>query len=844
MKKVISILTFLIALAGSGEMLAVAPRHITEAANRRLSQSNLRSQRIDDNLFMFQGRDKGFAIIDEEGNVLAYSETEKATDSIPPAMKEILRFYASASSMQARAEKYAPKLLKTPKFNQEAPFNCYLNEHFGLGREGLDFVIGCTGTAIATVMKYYEWPRNGRGSKSYDYSWLIWEDMETGHVKYERTFSCDFASTNFDWDNILDCYDGPYTADEAEAVGQLCYAAAQSVETLFSFGSSACDGSRVADAMRDYFYFSPDIYFYTAANMDGEEWEARLRAEIDSGRPVIYSGCSSEDASMWLDSELGHAYVLDGYDEQGRFHVNWGWGGAYDGYFSLSSLSPIPEYEFSKSAAAVFNIMPDRQMKEQPRVSMYLSRYRPETYDGLVSDHAYVRKGQKVLLSNFSWRVNGTPFKKLSLAVEHCDSEGKVKERYENVLYDGSDVSEEILSYQLSGFTGHETFVSRIDAVEGDYLRLAWRGDDMTEWKPMGEQGPIKNYCPAYGYELPIIQVEWKNTEDFTIRPNDGNRDVSDKEYVTNIVAGSDWDIIIETNRKYLYVDVLINGEKNNAKLWKTDYSDHYGHTLIRINTVSVGLRKGEKYTMEIITLTEADAYNTPVTIENVNPGELEERVASITSPSGVRKLKIQGRITDTDFYFMRDKMHLLSDLDIKEVSIEEHDYNPENIVPYQAFGNKTLLKEIILPDNLKGFHNNAFFATGLSEIHIPSSARIFGLNVFNSCRSLSKVTIAQATPPDISWCVFEGSQREKGQLIVPKGTKELYQAHEEWGKFAQIIEDENVVDGIDHVITDSASASAPVEYYNLSGMKVEGAMTPGFYIRKQGTQCSKVLIR
>lgn len=56
-------------------------------------------------------------------------------------------------------------------------------------------------------------------------------------------------------------------------------------------------------------------------------------------------------------------------------------------------------------------------------------------------------------------------------------------------------------------------------------------------------------------------------------------------------------------------------------------------------------------------------------------------------------------------------------------------------------------------------------------------------------------------------------------------------------------VEDENGVQGIEDIVNDNANA--PVEYYNLQGIRVNGDnLTPGIYIRRQGTEVTKVYVR
>ncbi len=85
-------------------------------------------------------------------------------------------------------------------------------------------------------------------------------------------------------------------------------------------------------------------------------WEDILRMQIDSLLPVFYAG-NSEDGSS------GHAFVLDGYNANGKFHFNWGWSGSYNGWFVLSALTPLSGYSFSYGQEAVINFMPNLKGK-------------------------------------------------------------------------------------------------------------------------------------------------------------------------------------------------------------------------------------------------------------------------------------------------------------------------------------------------------------------------------------------------------------------------------------------------------------------------------------------------
>jgi hypothetical protein len=193
--------------------------------------------------------------------------------------------------------------------------------------------IGCVATAMAQVMKYWEYPVNGTGSKSYN------------HPDYGIQ-SADFENTTYNWASMPDDLTSQNTA-----VQKLNYHAAVAVEMNFGPSGSGASLNSAVDAFIDYFKYNSTILWVDKNEWDTEtEWKEMLRREINNGRPVIYSGYNSSLSS-------GHAFICDGYSSDDYFHFNWGWGGYANGNFLLSSLTPgISNYTASQSA--IFGIEP------------------------------------------------------------------------------------------------------------------------------------------------------------------------------------------------------------------------------------------------------------------------------------------------------------------------------------------------------------------------------------------------------------------------------------------------------------------------------------------------------
>ena len=85
--------------------------------------------------------------------------------------------------------------------------------------------------------------------------------------------------------------------------------------------------------------------------------------ELKAGHPVLYIGKSES---------MRHSFVVDGYDGDGLFHVNWGWSGLYNGYYSLSTLSSVEGSTtkgYTMSQCAVFGAYPANGSDGLPALS-------------------------------------------------------------------------------------------------------------------------------------------------------------------------------------------------------------------------------------------------------------------------------------------------------------------------------------------------------------------------------------------------------------------------------------------------------------------------------------------
>jgi hypothetical protein len=206
------------------------------------------------------------------------------------------------------------------------------------------YYTGCEATAVAQIMRYYKWPVKGTGSHSYSF---------TDYNKKKWTLSSTFSDHTYDWDNMLESYSGSYTTQQASAVALLMSDVGISLDMDYNedgYGSSGAYGPAAPAALVNYFGYdsTADIIsrdYYT------HDWDAALRNELYNGRPIMYTGVYVVNGQ----SEGGHAFVCDGLNSSGYFHINWGWSGADNGYYQSTALNPGDSQGSGSSSGYQFN---------------------------------------------------------------------------------------------------------------------------------------------------------------------------------------------------------------------------------------------------------------------------------------------------------------------------------------------------------------------------------------------------------------------------------------------------------------------------------------------------------
>ncbi|MCC8039372.1 MAG: C10 family peptidase [Bacteroidales bacterium] len=210
--------------------------------------------------------------------------------------------------------------LLTTQWSQRDPYNRLCPIDY----TGERSVTGCVATAMAQVMNYHQWPAQGKGV--INYTWGRWDGSS-------EDLSLDLSTITFDWDNMIATYQNDdFTDAQAQAVAELMQACGYSVNMIYSSQTSGTSSQSVPVALVQNFDYSNSAQIEVRDLYTLEQWEEMVYNNLKNYGPVLYSGITT----YWE----GHEFVVDGYQADGYFHLNWGWNGLCDGYFLLDALTP------------------------------------------------------------------------------------------------------------------------------------------------------------------------------------------------------------------------------------------------------------------------------------------------------------------------------------------------------------------------------------------------------------------------------------------------------------------------------------------------------------------------
>ena len=214
---------------------------------------------------------------------------------------------------------------------------------------------GCTTIASAQILYYYQYKNTGAQEVYYslDNKGLTHSDISND------TLYLDLTQESYDFSKMAPNLDQA-SESQIKTTAEFIYHVGASMHAQFGNGEgSSATGKQIENAFRYTWGFnnlsrrSMSIISKDAFGYNDDEWAEVIRNDLDEGRPVLHM-------ALKVGGTAGHAFVIDGYNDAGLFHVNWGWGGWANGYYDVNTLEDPSGRRWSRNALIFRNLEPEK----------------------------------------------------------------------------------------------------------------------------------------------------------------------------------------------------------------------------------------------------------------------------------------------------------------------------------------------------------------------------------------------------------------------------------------------------------------------------------------------------
>lgn len=446
-------------------------KQFTAARSRSLARGD-DPQTEEESLYILNAVNGGFVIVsgdDRTAPILGYSDKgEFRTDNMPENVRYWLESYVeqikaldngATPVVRARTRSAQPAiepLIKT-HWDQFEPYNLRCPE---------GYPTGCVATALAQVFYYYKWPTTSTVIPKYT--------TGTGILMPE------LPATSFRWDLMKDDYVVNETDESAEAVAELMLYVGQANEMNYNKGAS---GAYIHEQnMIDYFGYSKNMQILSAKNYTTAEWDEIIYHELECKRPVLYSGQSSSG---------GHQFICDGFDGNGLFHINWGWGGSSDGFFILSVANPKNKGAgggsgsdgYSSGQEAAIGFQPGDEAEQVfPMLTLKIGDFTEQNYTRVSANKDFENVDISSVNLNVYYRNTPTATLTLETAWMLYKDDAPIKKLASKQV--------EIEKYSNRNYDVSAVFSFGSGLADGRYhLKLVYRQSEDDEWTPCLNDG-------------------------------------------------------------------------------------------------------------------------------------------------------------------------------------------------------------------------------------------------------------------------------------------------------------------------------------------------------------------
>ena len=651
------------------------------------------------------GTDNGFVIVsgsDLAPKVLGYAmQGSFRQEDIPANMQAWLDGYTEQIAyLERTGGKYeAPrlalsgepidKLLKTT-WGQGSPYNnsCPMDPV-----KNSRSVTGCAATALAQVMNYHQYPTDTIAPIP-------------GYTTYTRGIEMPATdSTAIDWSKMRNNYSGFPTNAQKKAVATLMLLCGQALEMDYTSEGSGANDILAVRALRQYFGYDKTVRALYRNNFSTLAWESLIYEELAAGRPVLYGGQSMGG---------GHAFVIDGYDGEGLFHVNWGWNGQDDNFFRLSVLNPYNTsadgasstddgFSFDQDAIVGIQHSTEEIIPERLAVEM-IDNTGKDTYTRTSSTKNFTGLSMKVKAFNMTGETHSF---ELGLALYNSEGEWLSKLKSSNW---GS------LTYLRGGTMTFSSISFGKQLDDGDYFIV-----------PVSKSEGSEDWEPCWGSNVHRIKATISGNTLTLTEPNinlSGTIETQGGAVNTSVIVSAQ----IVNNGSYFndYVYLRVGNTVVGGRIFEAEEGDtvHFEIDFVPTTTgnksVALAYMEGEEYVPFATGTIKINSANTIALNYTIEATNAEEDVVKADSVTAVVNVWNNGKKFDDDvtlglfLYNPEDEIFYLTDAASQHLTLGSGEHTELNF----GFSNLENHQSYLLAFNYKKGDNEwsdeiyAFFET------------------------------------------------------------------------------------------------------------------------------------
>lgn len=310
--------------------------------------------------YVFDKAEGGFVIVSGEDKmpaIVGYADRGRFdVNNLPDGLRDYLQQYAAAVARVAASNTVygqqgvdegmeypdVEPMLGETIWDQNEPFNLMLPicpiQHPETGQMvEMPCVTGCGTTAAAQIMYYHKYPAHQPNIPGYTTASL--------QIQMPAIEADDTEAGAYDWNHMLPDYKNytDFTEQEAMAVAKLMLHVGCAQQMDYTPNVSGAQSQGIFNSFSLMGYDASLLQLISRENFTKRHWLEVINNELNHQRPIEYMGytCSS-----------GHAFVLDGCDGEGYYHINWGWSGLGNGYYDIAILDPETTAGSGASATA------------------------------------------------------------------------------------------------------------------------------------------------------------------------------------------------------------------------------------------------------------------------------------------------------------------------------------------------------------------------------------------------------------------------------------------------------------------------------------------------------------